>query len=63
MNANQGLILAMYAGAAGILLLAGYVYKEVRNRRARRKAPTFNFPPKEQDTKKDVHEHHATAAL
>jgi hypothetical protein len=61
MNLDQGVILAMYAVLGGVLLLAGFVYKEVRNRRARRNTPTFNFPPKEQDTKKDVHEHHLAA--
>jgi hypothetical protein len=61
MNPNQGLILAMYAGFGGILLLAGFVYKEVRNRRERRKKPTFNFPSQKQDAAKDVHDRHLTA--
>ena len=61
MNVDQGLILAMYAGLGGVLLLAGFVYKEVRNRRARKNTPTFKFPPQEQDTKKDVPEHHLAA--
>jgi hypothetical protein len=61
MNVDQGLILAMYAGLGGVLLLAGFVYKELRNRRARRNTPTFNFPPKEQDTNEDAHKRQLAA--
>jgi hypothetical protein len=35
MNSAQGLILAMYAGFGGLLLLAGYVYKEASLRKER----------------------------
>ena len=39
MSQNQELILAMYAGFGGILLLTGYVYKEIRDRKRHSKQP------------------------
>jgi hypothetical protein len=50
MSEAQGLILAMYVGFALVLLLAGYIYKEVRSYRRRRNAPKLDF-----DTKRDSH--------
>jgi hypothetical protein len=39
MSQSQELILAMYAGFGGIVLLTGYVYKEIRDRKRQRKQP------------------------
>ena len=39
MSQGQELILAMYAGFGGIVLLTGYVYKEIRDRKRQRKQP------------------------
>ena len=39
MSQSQELILAMYAGFGGIVLLPGYVYKEIRDRKRQRKQP------------------------
>jgi hypothetical protein len=61
MNSNQSLILAMYAGFGVLVLLAGFVYKELRNRRERRKNPTFNFPSQKQDVTKNASDRHLTA--
>jgi hypothetical protein len=56
MNTDQGLILALYAGVAGLILLAGFAYKEFRDYRKRKREPKFNFPPQKPDVPKDVHE-------
>jgi hypothetical protein len=39
MSQGQELILAMYAGFGGIVLLTGYLYKEIRDRKRQRKQP------------------------
>lgn len=43
---QRGLALALYAGIAGVILLAGYVYKEVRDHRENRKNPKLPFERK-----------------
>lgn len=58
MSASQGLILALYALFVGVLLLAGFVYKTVRDRRERRKNPTLPFEPMD----KKEHDHDKTLA-
>ena len=40
---QRSLALALYAGVAGVLLLAGYVYKEIRDHREHRKNPKLPF--------------------
>jgi len=39
MSQSQEPILAMYAGFGGVVLLTGYVYKEIRDRKRQRKQP------------------------
>jgi len=46
MSDQRELLLALYAGIAGMLLLAGFVYKEIRNYRERRKTPRLDFGTK-----------------
>jgi len=46
MSDQRELLLALYAGVAGILLLAGFVYKEIRDYRERRKTPRLDFGTK-----------------
>jgi hypothetical protein len=50
MSQAQILILVLYVGFATILLVAGFIYKEVRNYRRRRIAPKLPF-----DTHQDHH--------
>jgi hypothetical protein len=46
MSGDQGLILVLYAGFAGILLLAGFIYKEIRAYKERRKTSKLKFDVK-----------------
>ena len=39
MTDQRSLILAIYAGFAGLILVAGFLYKEIRDRRENRKKP------------------------
>jgi len=43
---QRELLLALYAGVAGLLLLGGFVYKEIRDYRERCKNPRLNFETK-----------------
>jgi hypothetical protein len=53
MSDGHGLLLALYAGSAGVLLIAGYIWKEVRDRRAHRKRPQqLKFDAKPETEKK-----------
>jgi len=58
MNANQGLILALYASFAGVLLLAGYIYKLLRDNRKRRSTPGFNFSAPVENVHRDAPQDH-----
>jgi hypothetical protein len=46
LNDQRELLLALYAGVAGLLLLGGFVYKEIRDYRERCKNPRLNFETK-----------------
>jgi hypothetical protein len=57
MNLTHGLILGIYSSIAGVFLLAGYIYKLVRDHRDNKKRPTFEFPAHKQDVDADVQKH------
>lgn len=51
MNDQRGLILMMYAGFAFVVLLGGFVYKEIRDFKERRKKPKqLNFNAENENT-------------
>lgn len=65
MSQGHGVVLVIYGGLAVALLVAGFIYKEIRDYRENRKHPKFPFrdnPPIEVDDKKEDHVHDGAVA-
>ncbi len=54
MSHQRELLMALYAGVAGVLLLVGFIFKEIRDYRERRKAPRLQFEAKMAGHPKDA---------
>jgi len=60
MSDQHSLILGFYAGVAGVILVAGFLYKKFRDYREQRQKPKLPFPKSEEKSREHDHAHAAT---